>query len=107
MCRSSSTSDSGVSGLELVVQKASTDGGFRRALLTDPHAAIAEGFGLELPKRFRLRFIEKPPDVDVVVVLPDLAPDSCRALPLQVLDDASGGHEVWTWLTRELTQPEG
>jgi hypothetical protein len=107
MCRRPIASDSTVSGLDLVIQKACTDCAFRRALLADPHAAIASSFGLELPARFRLRFIEKPNDVDVVVVLPDLAPDSTTALSPEALDQVNGGHDLLSWLTESLAPIAG
>jgi hypothetical protein len=60
------------SGLELVIQKAIVDPDFRTRLISDPRAAIAIDFGIQLPADFRLKFIEKDPEVDVMVVLPDL-----------------------------------
>ena len=64
-----------LSGLELILARAATDRAFRAELLAAPHLAIASAFGIELPATFRLKFIEKEPSVDVMVVLPDLIDD--------------------------------
>jgi hypothetical protein len=87
---------SGRSGLELVLSRAAIDARFRRRLLVEPHAAIKEAFGIDLPSRLKLRFVERDPDADLMVVLPDLidpgAPlDDCE------LDWVSGG-AGWQWL---------
>lgn len=63
------------SALTAVTARASTDPAFRNRLLNDPHAAIREGTGAPVPSALRIRFIEKDPRFDVVVVLPDLMPE--------------------------------
>jgi hypothetical protein len=60
------------SGLAAVTMRAAFDRGFRTALLDDPRRAVREAFGIELPPTLRLRFVEKPGDVDLLVVLPDV-----------------------------------
>lgn len=60
------------SGLAVVVTRAALDASFRHHLLADPHRAVRESFGVELPATLRLKFIEKEPGVDLMVVLPDL-----------------------------------
>jgi len=84
------------SGLELVTARATLDREFRRALLTRPREAIAQTFGVELPARLRLKFIEKDPSYDLVVVLPDLIDDG--ALSEADLERTSGGADLWGWL---------
>jgi hypothetical protein len=98
-----------ISGLDLVVHRATTDPVFRLHLLQDARQAIARAFGLELPARFRLKFVEKDPDADLMIVLPDLveamgprtdaddAPDFCAG--------ATGG-AVLEWLDLALATIE-
>jgi hypothetical protein len=58
--------------LDQVLARAATDEVFRRRLLDDPERALQETFGVQLPAGYRIRFIEKPRDLDALVVLPDL-----------------------------------
>ena len=87
---------SGRSGLELVLSRAAIDARFRRRLLTEPRAAIKEAFGIDLPDNLRLRFIERDPEADLMVVLPDLI-DPGEPLDDATLDRISGG-TAWQWL---------
>ncbi len=57
--------------LNAVIARAETDRGFRQQLLTDPRGAIFDAFAITIPNDFRIKFIEKGPDVDALVVLPD------------------------------------
>ena len=82
----------GRSGLAAVVTRAALDRQFRGRLLADPHRAVRESFGVELPRGLRLRFIEKDRDVDMMVVLPDLV-ESMDQLENQELDAVLGGGE--------------
>lgn len=84
------------SGLELVIQKAIIDPEFRKELLSDPVRAIELAFDVHLPAGLRLRFIEKDPDVDVMVVLPDLVRQEKADDFGEALDDVRGGATpVW------------
>lgn len=76
-------------GLLVVTMRAAFDRGFRSALMENPHRAIRESFGIELPPTLRLRFVEKPGDVDLLVVLPDLVDDA--PLSHRELDRVPGG----------------
>lgn len=58
--------------LEAIYQRAAVEADFRAKLLVGPRAAIAEAFGAVLPEDLRIRFIERHPDVDLLIVLPDL-----------------------------------
>jgi hypothetical protein len=78
------------SSLARVVTRASLDPGYRRLLLADPHGAIFDELGIELPPTLRLRFVERDPDVDLMVVLPDLVGDASE-LDLEHLDAVLGG----------------
>lgn len=56
--------------LDQVVARAGSDPQFRARLLADPAAAVHAAFGVALPHHFRVRFIETPPELDALVVLP-------------------------------------
>ena len=84
--------------LKAVLKRATTDRTFRQQLLEDPRAAIEREFGIRIPPEYRLRFIERDPDVDALVVLPDLRPDSADGsddgeLSDDDLEDVAGGTE--------------
>jgi hypothetical protein len=74
--------------LDRVIRRAIDDRDFRQRLLAEPLAAGGEVVG-GVPKGVRLRFIEKPPDLDALIVLPDAA--SAAELNEQELDYAAGG----------------
>lgn len=57
--------------LEQILERATVDLEFRKALLVDPQKAILDGFGVRIPATFRLKFIERSKDVDALIVLPD------------------------------------
>lgn len=79
------------SGLAAVTLRAAFDRAFRSALLDDPRSAVREAFGMELPPTLRLRFVEKPGDVDLLVVLPDLVGEA--PLSPAELERIAGGAE--------------
>lgn len=72
--------------------RAATDQVFRKRLLTQPELAIYDAFGVRLPASHRLRFIEKPADVDTLIVLPDLENGEVE-LDDDLLDAAAGGED--------------
>jgi len=78
--------------LESILNRASTDVEFRRRLLDDPRGAIFDAFGVAIPSTFRIKFIERGPGVDALVVLPDLATHSAE-LTDDELESVSGGVE--------------
>ena len=67
--------------LQEVTARAATDLVFRKSLLTSPEAAIRDTFGVVIPSDVRIRFMEKPAGVDVLIVLPSIQP------PVDELDD--------------------
>jgi hypothetical protein len=73
-----------------VLAKAAADADFRQRLLDDPDRALFGEFGISLPEGFRIRFIEKPADVDELIVLPD-ARTAAEELDDEDLDAAAGG----------------
>jgi hypothetical protein len=58
--------------LARALTRSAVDVAFRKWLLTEPHAAVAEATGLVLPSTFRIAFIEPPRDIDALIVLPPL-----------------------------------
>ncbi|MET0553738.1 MAG: hypothetical protein ABW221_11915 [Vicinamibacteria bacterium] len=76
--------------LEAVLQRASVDAYFRQRLLDDPRCAISEAFGVTIPSKFRVKFIEREKDVDALVVLPDFQRPNGE-LDDQDLDNCAGG----------------
>lgn len=58
--------------LEEVVGRATTDREFRVRLLADPVGAIRGAFGVILPHDYRIKFIERPRELDALIVLPEM-----------------------------------
>jgi hypothetical protein len=85
------------SGLELVMTRAATDPVFRRRLLVDPYDVIHETFGVEVPPGLKLRFIEKDPDVELLLVLPDLIDPDAPLDETQI--ELVGGGAGWPWFS--------
>jgi hypothetical protein len=83
--------------IKAIVDRASRDPAFRRDLLTDPRSTIERAYGVSIPPTYRIRFIEKGPDVDALVVLPDFSPDG--ELSDHDLEHVSGGaqHHAPSW----------
>jgi hypothetical protein len=75
--------------VEAVVHRAGSDRVFRQQLLADPAAAIHAAYGVTLPAGFRIRFVEKPADLDVLVVLPDASAE--EELSDDDLEKVAGG----------------
>lgn len=92
----------GTAGLEAVIVRAAFDAEFRRQLLADARAAIAETFGVALPPTLRLRFVERDPDVQLMIVLPDLVDlDGLGESDLQMVTggvaEAIASLAAWRW----------
>lgn len=84
--------------LDAIVERASIDRAFRQQLLVDPRSAIRDELGLTIPAQFRIRFIERGPDLDALVVLPDFR-SSEEELSDDELEAVSGGayhHASWS-----------
>jgi hypothetical protein len=81
--------------LDAILERAATDQAFRRRLLIDPRAAIEQDYGLVIPRTFNIRFVEKEPGLDALVVLPDAS-----GIEGELSDDdldavAGGGESRW------------
>jgi hypothetical protein len=82
--------------LEAVVSRAATDATFRAALLTDPRGAIQQAFGVRIPADVRVRFVERPTDVDALIVLPDMR-GTDGELTDSDLESVTGGAQQTSW----------
>ena len=85
-----STGEGSDDALAAVLARAETDVPFRKRLLAEPHRAIQDAFGIQVPPDFRLRFIERHADVDALVVLPDLRHEEGE-LTVESLEHVAGG----------------
>jgi hypothetical protein len=75
--------------LDAVLHRAASDHDFRTALLANAGGTLHTAYGVTLPQGFAVRFIEKPADVDLLVVLPDAAGDD--ELSEDDLEQVAGG----------------
>jgi hypothetical protein len=76
--------------LREVVDRASTDREFRARLLSDPASAIRHAFGVILPHSYRIRFIERPRELDALIVLPSMGEE----LDEDDLEQVAGGGDT-------------
>ena len=74
--------------LKALIARATTDLEFRRKLLKDPHRTILEATGTCVS--VRIKFVEKDPDVDIQIVLPDYVAGSSE-IEAEDLDIVAGG----------------
>jgi hypothetical protein len=81
--------------LEAINARAVVDGDFRKKLLAEPREVIYQEFGIELPPSFRVRFIEKDPELDALFVLPDYLPEAAELSDME-LEAVAGG---WCMVT--------
>jgi hypothetical protein len=76
--------------LETIGAHAAQDGEFRKQLLRDPHAAIRRLTGTQVPDKLRIKFVEKDPGIDMMIVLPDLVTEDCE-LTEEDIENVAGG----------------
>jgi hypothetical protein len=91
--------------LSRVLQRAAVDLAFRQQLLHEPRAAIKAAFGLVIPDQVRLRFIEKDPALDALVVLPDIASADGELSDDELTTVAGGMESDYSW-SEELPPEE-
>jgi hypothetical protein len=70
--------------------KAAHDVTFRKQLLADPGAAFTDLTGRKVPEALRVKFVEKDPNVDLMIVLPDLIPQEGE-LTERDIENVAGG----------------
>jgi hypothetical protein len=84
--------------LQEVLARAARDRDFRQQLLNDPRRGIQETFGLVIPAEFRIKFVERDPSLDALIVLPEYIGDD--VLSDEELDSVAGGapspHQTWS-----------
>ena len=76
--------------LREVIDRATTDREFRTRLLADPASAIRHAFGVILPHNYRIRFIERPRELDALIVLPSMGEE----LDEDDLEQVAGGGDT-------------
>lgn len=76
--------------LDAILERAATDLEFRAGLLEHPKETVHRTFGIRVPSAYRIRFIERDPDVDSLVVLPDYRKQG-EELSDEDLENVSGG----------------
>lgn len=79
-----------------ILERASRDAEFRRRLLIDPKAVIYDTFGITVPDDIRLKFIEKSPDLDALIVLPDFI-DNQELSDEELRQVAGGSNTEASW----------
>ena len=57
--------------LDAILERATVDREFRQQLVVDWRRAIQQSFGIIVPPTFTMRFVERDPGVDALIVLPD------------------------------------
>lgn len=78
-----------------ILQKAATDPAFRARLLVEPAEAIRDAFGVVVPPGYRMRFVERDPDVDALIVLPEAQGVELSDEELDDVAGGSGSNETW------------
>jgi hypothetical protein len=80
--------------LNAIMDRAARDLPFRRQLMTTPAPAIRDAFGVQIPADFRIKFVERGPDVDSLVVLPDYRSGGEEELSEEELEAVAGGTDT-------------
>ena len=91
--------------LNTVLQRSATDKEFRARLLAQPDSAIEEIIGVplaSLPKPVRVKFVEKDPGLDALVVLPNFL-DPEGVLSDAELEAVAGGDWCITSCSLSIT----
>lgn len=89
--------------LQDVSTRAAVDKEFRAKVLAEPHEALAEVAGMNVPSTFRIKFIEKTSDVDALIVLPDFVDNASELSPEELEAVAGGVAENDCWVLSCVT----
>jgi hypothetical protein len=83
--------------LAAILERSANDREFRTSLMSRPDEAIRSVFGIRVPDGYRIKFVERDPAFDSMVVLPDLIAESGDAeLSLDELEAVAGGTDPIT-----------
>lgn len=103
------SSPGGPQALDAVLSRAATDAAFRQELLREPRAAIRDAFGVQIPDDFRIRFVERDPDLDALVVLPDFREEPEDSVlseeELEMVSGGGGAHLAWSRAVKPIRRP--
>jgi hypothetical protein len=83
--------------LQAVISRATVDRAFRQQLLGDPTRAIRDSLGIAIPSNYRIRFVERDPTVDALIVLPDLKADDGELSDSDLESIAGGANTDGSW----------
>ncbi|MEO8561611.1 MAG: hypothetical protein ABI601_06025 [bacterium] len=86
--------------LDAILERAAADPAFRQELLGDWRGAIQRSFNIIIPTSFTMRFIERAPGVDALIVLPDLQAADGELSAHELENVAGGGGEFVADSTR-------
>lgn len=74
--------------LKMIRKKSMTDKAFRALLISDPHKAIKQATGTEVPPGFKIKVVESDPAYHMTFALPEMITDE---LSDEALEKAAGG----------------
>ncbi len=74
--------------IEKAIARAWTDADFKKKLLSDPHAVLAE-HGVEIPEGANVKVVEDTAETQHLVL--PVIPDAFGQLPLDELEEVAGG----------------
>jgi len=86
-----------------IMSRTTWDLEFRTLVLTEPEKAYIEIACDRLPKDIKIRFIEKPPMITSVYVLPDFKND---LLDDSDLNNTTGGSQSWFKNTHDINHTD-
>ncbi|RPJ59973.1 MAG: NHLP leader peptide family natural product precursor [Acidobacteria bacterium] len=89
-----------------IAKKATSDPGFRAALLANPKKAVAEAFGVNLPESFELKILEETPSRAYVVLPAQESETQERTLTDAELEAVAGGGWCLVSSTKRESNPD-
>ena len=83
----------GADALAQVTHRATIDADYRQRLLTAPREAVQEQLGTTMKNDINIRFVEKDPGLQALIVLPDLVAEGDK-LSVEELEAVAGGEDA-------------